>query len=225
MSVTETKIPGGWTESTIFVGNRELSIVHPADPDAFLDELATRPKEEQEEDVYWAKLWQAAEPTAKLVWASRERLSGTCLELGCGVGLVGVAGLSIGLDVTFSDYHAMAVTTALENAARNGYPQAKSQLLDWREPTTGDFDVILACDVLYFEHSHIHLFNTIHSNLAQEGVCLIGDAGRFHAPKFVNLATDRGYAVRLYSETGDLVARPYHGTFQLIELRRKSARA
>lgn len=221
-SVTTRTIPGGWSQQNLTIGDYQFNLVLPHDPDAFLDDLAARPVSEQDEDVYWAKLWQAAPPTAKAIlerdWAAGQR----CLEIGCGLGLVGVAALAKGLEVTFSDYVQVAVDTALENARRNGFSNVSGRIVDWREPPDETYPVIVGCDILYFEQMHVPLANTLDRMLAPGGTCWIGDAGRFHSGKFIHVVSDRGYRVKLLDENGSPLLRPTHGRFQLVIVEKPS---
>lgn len=215
-SVTARSIPGGWSREKLTIEGSTFDLVLPHNPDAFLDELATRPVEQQEEDVYWAKLWQAAPPTARAILRHDWTPGEACLEIGCGLGLVGIAALMKGLDVTFSDYVQVAVDTAIENARRNGFDQARGRIVDWRDPPDEQYPVIVGCDILYFEKMHIPLANTLDQMLAPGGVCWIGDAGRFHSGKFLHVMGERGYKVKLLDENGTPLLRPTHGTFQLV---------
>lgn len=220
-SVTARNIPGGWSRQTLTLGEYEFDLVLPHDPDAFLEDLAARPPEQQEEDVYWSKLWQAAPPTAQAVlnhaWPAGQR----CLEIGCGLGLVGLAALAKGMDVTFSDYVQVAVDTALENARRHGFGQARGLIVDWRDPPDGEYPLIVGSDILYFEPMHVPLANTLDRMLAPGGSCWIGDAGRFHSGKFIDVTTERGYRVKLLDEQGEKLARPRHGAFQLVVIEKE----
>src|SRR5512145_2718169 len=117
-SLAELEIPGGWSERTVVVGPHDFKLLLPAEPDAFLEhleDLATT-GEPHLADPYWAKLWPAAINLAATL-VRRPFPPGTrVLELGCGSGLVGLAALASGCDVTFSDYVPKAVELALENA-------------------------------------------------------------------------------------------------------------
>ena len=137
------------------------------------------------------------------------------LELGCGSGLVGIAALACGLDVTFSDYVPLAVDLALENAARNGFPNAKGLVLDWRavdQTTCERFPLILAADVTYDRSNIDPLLNVLDQMLAPGGEAWFGDAGRSPAEEFVRQAQTAKWSVlavrRARSAGGDARAGP-----------------
>jgi hypothetical protein len=83
------------------------------------------------------------------------------LEIGAGIGLVGLAALSCGLKVTFSDYDPPAVALALRNARDNGLTDAEGMHLDWRQPPPLRFPVILGCDVIYEVRNHAPILDLL----------------------------------------------------------------
>jgi predicted RNA methylase len=110
---------GGWSEQEVVVGSH-TSMLLPADPDRFLDELDESPAAPKElSDPYWAKLWPAAYHLSEALLTADFPPMTEILEIGCGSGLAGLAAMTRGYHVTFSDYVPMAVELALENAARN----------------------------------------------------------------------------------------------------------
>ena len=220
-SVTGLAVPGGWSERRVLVAEREFIVVSPTQPDSFLEALAELPVEQHDDhDVYWAQLWQAAPPTAARILRTTWPLGMEALEFGCGVGLAGLAGLAAGLQVTFSDYVETAVRTAVENAQRNGFDHACGAILDWRHPPQRQWPFVFACDVLYNQQMHEPLIDFLAAVLAPNGLCWIGDAGRFHAGKFLRLAGDRGFATQIEDEAGQALSQPHHGKFQLFSLKR-----
>jgi predicted nicotinamide N-methyase len=141
-SIASLSIPGGWTTRRVSVGSRTFDLLVPANPDEFLNHLVEPLDTTQPHlaDPYWTKLWPAAEHLAAAILQNgagppeNNAAPRLCLELGCGSGLAGMAALAAGWDVTFSDYVPQAVELALENAARNGFPAARGQVLAWRSP-------------------------------------------------------------------------------------------
>jgi SAM-dependent methyltransferase len=248
VSITQLPIPGGWTERNVIVGPRTFRLLTPADPDQLLDHLAEPLDKERPHlaDPYWAKLWPAATFLAEAVWRLREdrgqktedsrqqalSTNGSpalapspqpltpCLELGCGCGLVGLAALAAGWQVTFSDYVPQAVELALENAARNGLDGARGLVLDWRDPPSGQFPFIVASDVTYDRANLAPLLNTLDRMLAPGGEAWLGDAGRGPAADFLRLARGRGWSVSLLDKHDRPASEPALGRCQRIVLRR-----
>lgn len=175
-------------------------------------------------DPYWGLLWAAAPVTARLVLQAAPRAK-RCLELGCGVGLVGLAGLAAGLPVTFSDQSRAAVGTALGNAERNCLYGAAGMVFGWSDvPAVPGFDFIFASDVLYDRAGHEPLLNALQRLLQAGGVVWIGDAGRQNAELFVRSAENSGWRVRLYDERLRPLPRPQQLQYRLLVLDRQRVR-
>jgi predicted nicotinamide N-methyase len=107
----------------------------------------------------------------------------TALEIGCGLGLPGVAALSRGLRVIFSDIDATALRFAAGNARQNGFNNFELLQLDWRNPPANlKVPVILASDLIY-ERRHVEpLAELIAGILAPDGTALLTDQDRPSAP-------------------------------------------
>jgi predicted nicotinamide N-methyase len=221
-SLKTRTIPGGWSEQEIAVGQHTFRMLLPADPDRFLDELDESPSAPKElADPYWAKLWPAAYHLAEAMLTAEWPPGTEILELGCGSGLAGLAALAKGYHVTFSDYVPMAVELALENARRNDlHANASGLVLDWREPPPGQERVIIAADVLYERVKNPILVALLEKILAPGGVAWFGDAGRSASADFLNLATDRGFLVKLFDEHNRPVSVPAVGQYQRFVVRR-----
>ena len=229
-SIANLPIPGGWTEREVAVEPRTFRLLTPADPDELLNHLVEPLDTSQPHlaDPYWAKLWPAATYLAEAILRipqsvnpkSKIQNSKSCLELGCGSGLVGLAALAAGYEVTFSDYVPQAVELALENAARNGLCGARGLVLDWRRPASLQFPFIVAADVTYDRTNLAPLLDTIERMLAPGGEAWLGDAGRGPAAEFLTLAADRGFAVSLFDEHDRPAIVPALGRCQRIVLRR-----
>ena len=228
------QIPGGWSIRRFDLGKREVSIWVPACPDAFLEDedsiAAHGPSTEkpQRNDIpFWQYLWPAAEHMARLVfaqdWSSEcvhESAPMAALELGAGVGLVGLAGLARGLLVTFSDYQEPALVVAAANARWNGFAGFETRLLDWYEPGTGRYPIILGCEVIYERSIHGPILNVLDRMLSPQGVAWLGDPGRSHVPAFLEEARRRGYQVEIRNAQNERLPAPIFGEFQLLILRR-----
>lgn len=227
-------IPGGWTTRRFDLGGRELAVWIPACPDAFLEDEEsiaahgpTEDKPERSDIPFWQYLWPAAESMARLVfahdWHAEGRSDGeplSALELGAGVGLVGLAALSRGLRVTFTDYQQPALIAAAANARLNGFTDFGTELLDWHAPGSKPYPIILGCEVIYERAIHGPILNVLDRMLDPEGACWLGDPGRSHVPAFVEAAVRRGYRVEIRNAANEIFPEPTFGEFQLLILRR-----
>ncbi|HUG70462.1 MAG TPA: methyltransferase domain-containing protein, partial [Pirellulaceae bacterium] len=143
------------------------------------------------------------------------------IELGCGIGVVGLAALLAGLDVTFTDRVGLAVDTAVENAHRNGFANAHGFALDWAHPPKAQYPIILASDVLYDRELHAYLLRAIESMLADGGECWIGDPGRSATNAFLEQVAATRFNLRMRNERGSDVTHLKLGEFRLIMLRKE----
>lgn len=153
---------------------------------------------ETDEDIpFWAELWPAAEGLALWLEARPELVQGKrALELGCGLGLVGLVAAANGAEVVQTDFVPAALELAGRNARANGLEQLTWQLLDWRQHRKlGEFQLILGSDLFYEPGLHEDLLATLELNLAPSGHCLFSDPGREGAQAFVRLLEQRGWQI------------------------------
>jgi predicted nicotinamide N-methyase len=164
----------------VFVDERTFLIDHPDSADNLLDDPYIRAAFARDEYMpYWVEIWPAARMLAKVAlrepWAPGTR----ALEVGCGLGLAGVAALARGVRVTFSDYDATALEFAAANARLNGFADFDTLQLDWRHPPEEvQYPVLLASDLLYEARSVQPVSALIRRMLAPDGFCLLTDLGR-----------------------------------------------
>lgn len=194
-------IPGDWTERTFECQGKTIRLTLPGDPDQMLETPETLKANRQNDFMpYWGYLWPAAIEMVDVVPRLPIAPGASVLELGCGVGLVGIATALCGHNVTLSDYAADAVQVAMCNAALNGIGSVPVRRIDWCEPPPEQFDVILACDVLYEQRDHKPLLQFLTAALTAEGVAWIADPGRQHAAKFTAAANNR-FRVRFFDRS------------------------
>lgn len=214
-------IPGGWETKTIALAGRDWSITLPADPDAFLDDPQTVAEHERTGYMpYWQYLWPSALTMAQLVSAADWPRNNRVLEIGCGIGVVGLAALAKGYSVIFSDYRPESVILSLHNAHRNGFTHCGGLCFDWNHPPSAKVPIILGCEVIYEKQNHGLVLKVIERVLCPGGLCWIGDPGRHTADEFTARARKEGYAVTLFDKKGTPVSDHRPGEFRLIELRK-----
>ena len=204
------------------IAGRSIELVLPADPEQGLHEaLAAEAAGTVGCDPYWGLLWPAASQTAERIlnheWPARLR----ALELGCGVGLTGIAALLAGHEVTFSDHAPSAVQMAQANAGRNGFSVVSGLVFEWQEPPELRFDFLFASDVLYESASHAPLLLTLQAMLSPGGTVWIGDPGRAIAVPFIEQARSQGWQVDLRDELGLPPVDDQQLRFRLIVMTRR----
>jgi predicted nicotinamide N-methyase len=164
----------------VIVEGRTFVIERPDESDRLLDHPSVQAAFAADEYMpYWADLWPAARMLAKAIlrepWADGLH----ALEVGCGLGLPGIAALARGLRVTFSDYDATALHFAALNARRNGFGDFEALQLDWRRPPASlRVPVVLASDLLYEMRNVEPLVGLLKAVLLPGGVCLLTDQDR-----------------------------------------------
>lgn len=215
-------VPGGWSLQRVPVGDRVIELVQPAAPDDFLDDPSVLEANRRDDYMpYWSYLWPAAATMSDSLKHADWPKETEVLEVGCGVGLVGVAALQQGWRVTLSDYDPVSVDCALINAARNGVGErANGLVLDWRFPGTRQWPVVIGCEVTYEARNHPVLLDLLERILTRDGVCWFGDPGRSQAPNFVRQALDRGFRVQLLDAEGNSRGHETRTEFQIMELRK-----
>jgi predicted nicotinamide N-methyase len=155
-------------------------IDRPAESDRLLEHPTVRTAWAADDYMpYWADLWPAARMLAKWIVRQRWPAGLHALEVGCGLGLPGIAALAMGVKVTFSDYDATAVRFAADNAKRNRLTNFDTLQMDWRYPPEGlQMPVILASDLIYETRNVEPLVALVKKVLAPCGVCLLTDQDR-----------------------------------------------
>ncbi|MBC7964801.1 MAG: 50S ribosomal protein L11 methyltransferase [Fuerstia sp.] len=212
------------TRQTLSIADHEIVVELPSSQNQLLEEaLQQEIAGASDCDPYWGTLWATAPTMAAIIlrhtWLSRLKV----LELGCGLGVTGIAALIAGHDVTFADHASSAVRLAVSNAALNGFADTIGMVFEWQEPTTDQFDFIIASDVLYDAAGCRPLLNTLQAMLRDQGVVWIGDPGRGNALSFTEFAVQHGWSVAALDEFAQPCPNPAHMQFRLMVLQRRGS--
>ena len=218
-------VPGGYSEQSLDLPGRRLTFMRPTDPSALLDDPATVAACEADGDApYWPHLWPPAPAMAQAVYRAEWPGTARVLEVGCGIGLVGLAAAAAGLGVTVSDNRPQAVTLAVANAAANRLA-VEGLTFDWRCPPDRRFDVIIGCEVIYDAALHAPLLATLTAMLAPSGQVWLADHGRMHAPLFAQRAEAAGFRVALVDADDQPLPAFRTAAFQMLKLQRLTGEA
>jgi predicted nicotinamide N-methyase len=195
LPATPLDVLGPTVTEEIPLGERTFRIERPDESDKLLGHPSVRDAIAGEVYVpYWTDLWPAARMLGKWILRQRWPAKLTALEVGCGLGLPGLAALSMGVDVTFSDYDSTALHFARRNALINALPEPKTLQFDWRFPPDGvQFPVLLLADLIYEGRHVAPLIRLIRRMLAPVGVCLLTDQDRVPSSLLRRQLADAGF--------------------------------
>jgi predicted nicotinamide N-methyase len=171
---------GAPVEEQVIIDDYTFTIARPGESDRLLDHPMVRSAFAIDEYMpYWADLWPAARMLAKAIVRENWSPGTEALEIGCGLGLPGIAALAKGLHVVLSDYDATALHFAADNARRNGYSDFETLQMDWRYPPVDRrFPIILGADLIYEMRNVSPIVALIKQLLRPDGLCLLTDQDR-----------------------------------------------
>lgn len=191
---TPLKALGPLLQEQVILGSQTFAMWRPAEPDRLLEHPATVEAFGQDEYMpYWCDLWPVSRMLAKAILQADWKPGSTVLEVGCGLGMAGVAALSRGMQVVFSDYDATALRFAAANALHQGYRQFELLPLNWCEPPARQFPIIIGADLLYEMRSVAPVIGLLDKMLAPHGVAWITDQDRTPSTLWRKSLRDQGF--------------------------------
>ncbi len=192
----------------LMAGDQRLEIFAPADPDSLLDDPTVEARYKKDNYLpYWPVIWPSSLMLAQHILSAQDSPPNPpqhpianlprAIELGCGLGIAGIAAAMRSWHVTFTDYDPEAVDFAAFNAKCNNIPAdlVRACHMDWRDPLNETFDWIIASDVLYERRLHSILLDAIDHLLAPQGVVWISDPQRNSASDFPPVVVERGFRI------------------------------
>ncbi len=172
-----------------------LNILAVRDPDVLIDEIAPEVYDEDERLPYWAEIWPSAIGLGRHLFEYPAPAGSKILELGCGIGVAGIAAAAAGLEVTACDYEEDALAFARYNARLNHlHGRVSFRFLDWRSPDLDrQYTMIIGSDILYERPNHGPILHLLDRVLEPGGMFLASDPDRRAATPFVESMIARGY--------------------------------
>jgi predicted nicotinamide N-methyase len=157
------------------------------------------------EPPYWAHLWPGSRALARLVATEIDCRGRRVIDIGCGVGLVGVVAARCGAAVTAIDNAHAALRFANRNAALNGCDVAAIQTDLRRTGVRGRFDYCFAADVTYDPALQTALADFLADHLSAGGRAWCAESVRTFDQGFRRACEARGLRVteRMLQEPDD----------------------
>jgi predicted nicotinamide N-methyase len=182
-------------EDTIELSGRTVRMLRPRDGDAVLDELLAEDDPDEDRLPFWAELWPSGIALARAV-ISQPLTGRRVLELGCGLGLVGVTAALAGARVLAVDRSPEATAFTASNAARNDVG-VRTAVSAFDEPgpwlREAPWDLVLAADVLYEQRNVPVLLWLLPRLVGQDGEVWLADPGRPMLSRFLAGAEATGW--------------------------------
>jgi len=184
-------------EDQLLIAGNLFYVNRVRDCELLLDAITEREFGIDERIPYWAELWPSAVALSEYILANQSEFkSKYVLELGCGLGLCGMAAHRAGARIVFSDYDNHALEYTRLNFKRNFKHAAVVKKVDWRNPVTSEkFDIIIAADILYETRWLQPVFETLNKLLPADGVAIIAEPDRTIAKGFFNIIRSAGWPI------------------------------
>ncbi len=182
--MTSGHAQSGVETRVISVGGLQLSMVIPVG----------RSEKPGQRISFWFEITSAAVALSRYLQELGGIEGRRALELGCGLGLVGITAGKLGAEITFSDYVGDALQLADVNARANGVQKAAFRRLDWEQPgELGRYDLIVGAEILYDYFFHDSLLSIFGDALETDGTILLADRSRLVVERFLGRLVASGF--------------------------------
>lgn len=172
------------------IGDRVLQIVQLRDYEEYIVNQIERHDLNVTEAPFWAKLWESSFVLAYFMGRHPVNAGSRMLEIGAGIGIVGLYAALCGHQVTITDINEDALLFARANALLNGLTDVSIRRLDWNDSSENDqYDVIFGSEIVYDRRSYPALVNFLHRSLAPGGIIFLAKNKELPAPTFFHELT------------------------------------
>ncbi len=186
-------------------GKLAVKLHRVADPNAVIDAVDAGEFGEDERFPYWTELWPSAFALARYISRMRPLAGVRTVELGCGLGMAGIAAALRGAEVLYTDFEKDALCFARANHELNLGRPGRVRLFDWRTAPRGlSAELVLASDVLYERRFLGPFIDTISRIVTPGGTALVAEPGRSIADNTVETLERAGFKRSLSLEEFEL---------------------
>lgn len=176
------------TAKSLLIDGYELKLVVVENSDELL--MASV---EQVETPLWLEIWPASIGLARWFLQGPDLSGKTILELGCGLGLAGLAAAAKGAKVIMTDYVPESVELAAESGQLNGF-DTEGAVADWRNFNIQDkYDFIIGADICYHPELNPWLRKIFAANLKPGGLLTLSDPGRHDSAILLGQLSEDGW--------------------------------
>jgi EEF1A lysine methyltransferase 3 len=167
------------------IGDKVLKIVQIKDYEEYILDQIEAGDPNVTEAPFWAKLWEASFLLAYFLGKQPVNPEHHLLELGAGIGIVGIYAALCGHRITITDINEDALLFARANALLNGLNGVEIRKLDWSDPwETRRYDAIVGSEVVYDRRSYPLLVAFLSRSLTPEGVIFLAKNAELPASTF-----------------------------------------
>ncbi|WP_170920620.1 class I SAM-dependent methyltransferase [Desulfacinum hydrothermale] len=168
------------------IGDETLKIAQLADFEGTIEKLVEQDRFSLEDLPLWAKVWESSFVLASFLGKQQVLPDRRILEIGAGLGVVGVYAAVKGHRVTISDMNDDALLFARANVLLNGcQDRAEVRRIDWTSPhVPTPYPMIVGSEVLYDRESYPVLVGFLDEVLAPGGTIFLTKNKQLKAPGF-----------------------------------------
>jgi len=156
-------------EKSVVIRGRKFTLLTPKFIEEYIDS-----QDPFRDFPLWAKAWEASWVLADFLAGLPPEHGKRLLEIGCGLGLVGVVAATFGHKVIMTEHNPDAIEFARANAQMNHCADMEIIDLDWTAPALyGRFDYIVGSEIVYHEKDFEPLRNLFERLLKPEGEVIL----------------------------------------------------
>ncbi|MBW1798273.1 MAG: methyltransferase domain-containing protein [Deltaproteobacteria bacterium] len=160
----------------LVIKGRRFTFLVPKSIDRFVD-----PGDVFHDFPLWSKIWEASIVLSEYLAGISVEPEKRFLEIGCGMGLVGIIASAFGHRVTMTEYNPDALNYARANAGTNPLADSHPEIieLDWNRPRLeGLFDYIVGSEVIYKKKDFEPILRLFNRYLKPEGEIILAEGLR-----------------------------------------------